>query len=309
MVNDRTHPTYQIVTSFLLDSTAWQSIGDDASQDVVLAKYGGLLLRNADSLENAVPNPGAAAVLGAPEQGNLVWNSEGVFFADLLPAGQYQLRVDGSTYPLPVASGGHFALEVKPGPQINLVAPSAGNLSTLDRAPGMSIAIYGSNLLNAAVTIGGISCVTQFNSGSQINTVIPSQLTGLVQVSVANAMGQDSLNILLAPAVPAIFSADGSGTGTILALHATDSSPLSSSNTAHVGETISIFLTGLGVPAQTPILQLNDSPVSVTGISPLDGSPGVVQLDFTVPALSAPIQVKATIGTFSSNLLTLPSSP
>jgi uncharacterized protein (TIGR03437 family) len=201
---------------------------------------------------------------------------------------------------------------VKPGPEIAFVSPAAGNVATLDRAPGMLISIYGSNLQDAIVGIGGIVSPIIFNSGEQIDTIVPAQLQGLIPVSVANATGQDSLNILLAPAVPSVFSADGSGTGPALALHASDSSAVSSSNPAHPGETISIFLTGLGVPAQTPVVLANGGPASVNGISPLAGSPGAIRLNFIAPAATQgfnSIQLQAAIGTFLSNVVTLAVAP
>jgi uncharacterized protein (TIGR03437 family) len=312
VVTDRTHPTYQIVTSFLLGATDWQSIGADASQDPVLSRYGGLLLDVADNLGSLIAHPGAAAVLGAPEQGNLPWNSEGVFFADYVAAGQYQVRVSGGTYALPIVAGGHSALELKPGPEIALVAPAAGNVATLDRAPGMLISIYGSNLQDATVGIDGIPSPILFNSSGQIDTIVPAQSQGLVPVSVTNATGKDSLDILLAPAVPSIFSEDGSGTGAALALHASDSSVVSVSNPAQAGETVAIFLTGLGVPAQTPVVQMNGATASVIGISPLAGSPGVIRLNFITPAAMPgldSVQLQAAIGTFLSNTVTLAVGP
>jgi uncharacterized protein (TIGR03437 family) len=310
VVNDRSHPTYQIVTSFLLGTTDWQTIGDDASKDPVLSKYGGLLLDVNGNLGTPVPNPGAAVVMNAPVQGDLPRNSQGVFFADYVAAGQYQVRVNGATYPLPVIAGGHVALEAKPGPMIRLVAPAAANLPTLDRAPGMLVAIYGSSLEGASVSIGGVACPVLFNSGGQINTVVPAASAGLVPVAVTNSQGQDTVNILLVPAVPAVFSADGSGTGAALALHSSDSSPVSSSQPAQPGETISIFLTGLGAPLQTPVIQADGVPANVVGISPLPGSPGIVRLDFVVPTLaSSSASIQALVGTFASNVVTLPVAP
>jgi uncharacterized protein (TIGR03437 family) len=312
VIENRSHPTYQIVTSFLLGNNTWETIGSDASQDPVLSRYGGVLLDYVDNLGNSVSNPGAAVVMNAPEQGDLPRNSEGVFFADYIPAGRYQVRLDGATYPLPVVQGGHLALEVKQGPEINLVAPAAGNVPALERAPGMLIAIYGSNLQNATVTIDGVASPVFYNSSGQINSIIPGQSEGLVQLSVANAIGQDSLNILLAPAVPALFSADRSGTGAALALHTTDSSPVTALNPAHWGEDIEIFLTGLGVPAQVPALQADGATAKILSIAPLSGSPGVIRLEFVVsepPTGSSSIQLQAVAGTFSSNVVTLAVAP
>jgi uncharacterized protein (TIGR03437 family) len=125
-------------------------------------------------------------------------------------------------------------------------------------------------------------------------------------------MGQDILNILLVPAVPAVFSADGSGTGAALAFHASDSSAVSSANPAHPGEAISIFLTGLGVPAQAPVVEANGVAANVIGILPLTGSPGVIHLNFVAPqpgAGSTSVQLQAAVGTFLSNVVTLDIAP
>src|SRR5262249_19218086 len=38
------HPTYQIVCSFLADPSAWQTVGGSPSQDPYLSKYGGVIV-------------------------------------------------------------------------------------------------------------------------------------------------------------------------------------------------------------------------------------------------------------------------
>ncbi len=317
-ITDRNHPTYRIVTSFLSETADWQTIGADASEDKVLSQYGGVLVDARDSLGNPLPNPGSATLTAeatansAAQPGAVLpWNSQGVSFADYLRAGQYQLRVDGVSYPLPIAAGGHVALDVKQGPKIDFVAPVAGNVPTLSRAPGMLIAVYGANLADASVTIGGISSPVFFNSSGQINTIVPEQAQGLALLSAKNSMGQDSLNILIESAVPAIFSADGSGTGAALAFHA-DASAVSPAAPARTGETISIFLTGLGVSAQVPAIQTDSGPANVIQISPISGLPGIMRLDFVVPDLQAGSQaigLQAVNGAFSSNAVTLYVAP
>lgn len=308
-ITSRTHPSYEIVTSFLLDTPDWQAIGADASQDPALSQHAGVLFDIRDASGNSYAKPGNAVLIGASKQlGILPWNSQGVFFADYLNPGPYQILAQGATYSLPVVAGGHVAIQAKPGTTIDIVEPAAGNVSTLSRAPGMLISIYGSNLQDATVTIGGTSTPIYFNSATLINTIVPDGAAGLVVLSVANSSGQDALNVLLEISVPTIFSADSSGTGAALAFHASDSSPVSPANPAHAGETISIFLTGLGVPAQTPIMQVGGSPANVSAIYPL--SPGVFRLDFVTPAISAsPVQIQASSGRFSSNLVTLDVAP
>lgn len=309
-ITDRSHATYRIVTSFLLGATDWQNIGSDASQDAVLSRYGGVLLGAYDNLGNPMPEPGAALLLNAPQQGDLPWNSQGVFFADYIPAGQYQVSLNSSIFPLPVPAGGHMPLELKAGPQIALVASAAATLPTLSLAPGMLISIFGSSLQGASVTIGGNAAPIFYDSAGQINTVIPQDAQGLVPVSVVNALGRDTVNVLLTEAVPAVFTADGSGTGAALALHSGDSSLVSDANPAHPGESVAIFLTGLGAPAQIPAVQADGAPVNVLGLTPWDGVSGIFRLDIEVPASSSSsIQLRAEIGAYSSNPVTVSVSP
>jgi uncharacterized protein (TIGR03437 family) len=311
LITGPTHPTYLAVTSFLLGTTAWQTIGADATEDPVLSQHGGILLEASDSFGNPLPNPGSATLASATQKASVLpWNSEGVSFADFLTAGPYQFALDGATYPLAVSAGGHFAVEVKQGPEIALVAPVAGSPPSLTLAPGELIAIYGSDLQNASVTIGGTRVPTLYDSEGQIDTIVPALSTGLVSLSVTNPSGQDTLNVLLEPVAPAIFSADGSGTGAALVFHAADFSPVSVSSPALAGETISIFLTGLGVPVQIPVLQADGADVEVVQLASVSGSEGVERLDFVAPASTgSSVTLQASAGGVASNTVTLYVAP
>ena len=55
------------------------------------------------------------------------------------------------------------------------------------------------------------------------------------------------MNVLLAPAVPSLFSLDSSGTGPAAAINGLTGTIVGAANPLHAGDYVSIFLTGLGL--------------------------------------------------------------
>jgi len=106
--------------------------------------------------------------------------------------------------------------------------------------------------------------------------------------------GRHSLNVMTTNASPALFSADGSGTGNAAAIHAATGQPVTPDDPSTNGEYLELFGTGFGpshesggfeVTSVTPLLRVADVPASVTfsGV-PQDGV-GLYQVNFIVPDL------------------------
>jgi len=43
-IDSPSHPSYQIVSSFLMSGTAWQTVGNGTAQDPTLSHYGGMMV-------------------------------------------------------------------------------------------------------------------------------------------------------------------------------------------------------------------------------------------------------------------------
>jgi uncharacterized protein (TIGR03437 family) len=151
-------------------------------------------------------------------------------------------------------------------------------------------------LAGVVVSAKGQPIPLLFVSPQQINAFLPQGLAGLVPLQVSNSQGGDSSNLVLAPAVPSVFSLDNSGKGEAAALHAGTAQRVTTANPATAGEYVSLFLTGLGATYQSGGLFFASAPVSVSlsntsapvtfaGLAP--GFVGLYQVNFQIPP-SAP---------------------
>jgi uncharacterized protein (TIGR03437 family) len=150
----------------------------------------------------------------------------------------------------------------KPGPNIARVIPAASAVSPLNVAPGEFAAIYGSalaaatqtattlpyptQLSDAQVLVNGTPAALEYVSPTQINFLYPNVGAGITQLTVINGSGQQSVNLVVAAAVPAVFTASGSGSGAAAAIDDTTGTVVSANAPAHAGDWVSLYLTGLG---------------------------------------------------------------
>jgi len=195
--------------------------------------------------------------------------------------------------------------------------------SVANSAPGGLISIYGSNLAAVAsgldgfsnltalvtglngvtVTVGGLKAPFYYVGPNQINVQIPFEVTaGSQPVVVTNSAGSATTNITVLPAAPSIPFVDANGTGAVVKLP--DYSLVGPGNPAKAGDTLVIFLTGLGqttpamqtgtvlqapaggfnntVPVTVTIGQNVSMPVVASVATP--GFVGLYQIAVTVPA-------------------------
>jgi uncharacterized protein (TIGR03437 family) len=139
-------------------------------------------------------------------------------------------------------------------------------------APGELLTLYGSNLASSPltagipfpttglggvhVTIGGLPAAIYYVSPSQISAIVPYGVTmgSTVQIQVTNGLGSSNVvtNYVSATA-PGVFAQNQQGTGYGEIEHlgignsvATVGSVVSDANPAMPGETLAVYLTGLG---------------------------------------------------------------
>jgi uncharacterized protein (TIGR03437 family) len=336
-VDSPTHPTWLIIQSFLSNTADWQNIGSAPSQDPVLSVSGGLFLCFKNGSDGYYTDV-SQMYLNTPQTEFSQSNST-FFYADFLPVGAATLHIEegGSDIPVPltVRAGGYQTFPVKYAPLISRVQPAAGAVNTLSVAAGSIISVYGAGLASSAVQAASTPLPSQLGnarlsvnnqpmglfyvSPTQINAYLPPNLTGLIPITVSNTGGgQHTTQVLLAAAVPAIFTQDSSGTGVASALHASGQ-PVTAANPASAGEVVSLYLTGLGATYSsggldntvvTPQVYLStlatSATVSFSGLAP--GFVGLNQVNFQVPAglSTGNAQLFVTSGNIASNVVSLP---
>ncbi len=194
-------------------------------------------------------------------------------------------------------------------------------------APGEFVTIYGSGLASATQVasappfpVSGLAGVTVLVNGlpapvyavspGSISALIPFAATGTKATVVVNNNGTNSnaVDVPLTKTAPGIFALDSSGSGAAAVLHA-DFSVVKPESKAKRGETVLVFLTGLGAvsppiadgaaaPASplsrtsAPVtvyvggVQLVASDIAYSGLAP--GLPGLYQLNIRIPAAVIP---------------------
>jgi uncharacterized protein (TIGR03437 family) len=310
------HLTAQILLSFLNDTETWRTIGQSPAQHEQLSKRAGLLIRSKDATDRTL-TPVAASIAGL---GRLeIRSASQIAFSDYVPASQpvqLTLELPGSAASLtfPLTTGSTRAITFKPaGPSIAAIYPSAAAIYPRAVAPGSLISIYGSQLRAAAgdpeVTVGGRRATLTFANETQVNTLVPEDASGLIKVNVKNATGEQTVNVLVEAAVPAIFAA---ATNAITGVVVTRDSPL------HAGDYVALYLTGLGRTTRRdgldwadlqPEVVFGGQPCTVTYAGRAPGYPGLDQINCRLASTSAAsdaAEVQVLSGARFSNVTTLP---
>lgn len=205
-------------------------------------------------------------------------------------------------------------------------------------APGQIISIFGQNFLGAgSVSAAGFPLPTQLGPQNtivtacgealplynaypgQINAQMPMECATSGSASATVTVGGQSTTqaFSLAPAAPAVFTVNASGTGDGIIMHG-DNSLVSSANPATGGEQVAIYATGLGATnplfasgaaanaTNATVLPVKvtiggkDAPVKFAGLT--QGWAGLYQVNVIVPSgLSGSQPLVITVGsTYSS---------
>jgi adhesin/invasin len=185
-------------------------------------------------------------------------------------------------------------------------------------SPGGFVTLFGSGLAGQTATatafpfpkiLGGVS-VTVNGIGAPIYAVSPGQISAIVPYAVTGSTAtiivtsgntaSNAVEVPLAPTAPGVFSLPQNGLGDAAVLHA-DFSVVNAANPAHAGETVLVFLTGLGAvtpavadgaPAPaTPPLAMANAEVAVT----VGGRPCTVVFKGLAPTLAGLYQLNVTL--------------
>lgn len=193
------------------------------------------------------------------------------------------------------ASFAPVGTSISPGEFITLFGSGLSNATSV--AQGTT---YGMALSGVEVTFNNVKAPVYAVSSGQINVLVPFSTAGAAAAIVVNNNGTKSntVSVPLSKTSPGIFTVPSAGIGPGAVLH-TDFSLVNAVKPARIGETVLIFLTGLGAvtPAVTdgaPPNILTDTAAAVTvrfgdkqakplykGLSPQ--FPGLYQINVTVP--------------------------
>lgn len=204
--------------------------------------------------------------------------------------------------PQRIISGAGFApagSPISPGEFIALFGTGLAQSLQIAKPP------YPSSLNNVSVLINNKPAPIYFVSATQINCLVPYSTQGPTATVVVQNAGapSNSVTVPVAPTAPGIFSLDQSGSGPGAILHA-DFSLVNAAKPAVSGETVLIFLTGMGAVnpgvadgtagGANPLSKTTASPISVlfggqpgtviySGLAP--GFPGLYQMNVTLPSV------------------------
>ena len=202
---------------------------------------------------------------------------------------------------LNAAGFGPAGTPISPGEFIALVGTGLAKSNQAATPP------YPNTLNGVSVSINGKAAPIYFVSAGQINCLVPYTTVGPTATIVVTNSGaaSNSVTVPVAATSPGIFALDQSGSGPGAILHA-DFSVVNAAKPAVSGETVLIFLTGMGTVnptvadgtaggsnplSRTTAAQINvyvgGDPATVvySGLAP--GFPGLYQMNVTLPSAIA----------------------
>lgn len=311
-IRSATDDNARILISFLNGTADWQSIGQAAEQNSFLSNGGGLQVRPFTA-SGAPQKLHSATANGSGTSRTLNMSNDEIAYTDLFPAEPVTLTANADsgtiTRNVTLPPTAYQAYLAKPGPNVMRVHPAAAALFPLSVSPRMIVAIYGDALAagtaqaqsvplpavlsDVQVTANGTALDLYYASPAQINAVLPDTATGLVKLAIQNSAGATTVNVMVEPVHPAVFTLDGTGTGPAAAVNLRNSMVVGSSNPLQAGDVLVFFLTGLGatnrvggydVAVQTPVVTIDGATCSIIYAGAAPSYPGADQINCTVPA-------------------------
>lgn len=194
------------------------------------------------------------------------------------------------------ASSAPFTARIAPGELLTLYGSNLA--SSLVVAPSIP---FSTSLGNVQVTINGVAAPIYYVSATQISAIVPYSITGsIAQVQVINnETPSNTVTMLVGTTAPGIFTVPPGGLGYGAVLHQ-NGSLVTTTNPAQIGETVSVYGTGLG--AVNPTIANGaagpSSPLSYTAntiTADISGVTATVTFAGLAPGLAGLYQVNVTM--------------
>jgi uncharacterized protein (TIGR03437 family) len=251
-IDSTSHPSYQIVSSFLMDGTAWQSVGNAPAQDPTLSHFGGMMVGELTAADRYVETLRTVTWDSSTNLSDGVTNGE-LFYADFVApgAGSFSLTASGSSPtscgPYTEAAGFYATFRCKTSPAISSVGPlTSGSAKVV--AAGGNITItgvgFGAQQCPACgVTVASSTALQVSNwSDTSITASLPASLSGFLTLAVTAANGSDTINIMAA----------AGGTVSGMTISGVTNSASGQTGAVAPGELIAIYGSGLGPASGVP---------------------------------------------------------
>lgn len=210
-IDSPSHQAYEIVSSFLMSNSAWQSIGNAPAQDGYLSKDGGIVFADVSASDQFVTGLssvswGSVALKNGAASGELFYND--------LVTGTASFAFGSSTCgPYTATAGAYATIRCKAAPSVSSVGPLLPATAKVVQA-GTTIAISGSGFgaqqcATCQVIAANPAAALQIESwgDTAITAFLPASYgTGMVTIGVITASGADAINIMAGTdsVVPAI---------------------------------------------------------------------------------------------------------
>ena len=205
-IDSPTHPSFQIVSSFLLGTTAWQSVGTSPAQDATLSHFGGMMVGQVTAAGQYVQTLrtvtwGTNTLTDGATFGEFFYND----FVSPATA-TFSLTALGSSAttcgPVTEPVGFYSTFRCKASPAISAVAPLASGTAKVV-ASGGSITITGvgfgaSQCAACGVTASGKALQVSNWSDTSITAALPASFTGYLPIAVVTAGGSDTVPVMAA---------------------------------------------------------------------------------------------------------------
>jgi pimeloyl-ACP methyl ester carboxylesterase len=210
-VDSPSHQSYEIISSFLADTNAWQAVGHPPVQDQYLDQYGGLFVAAGNAQGQYFDDVSSAELNGTALSAGPANPATSVYYDDWLQAGSYNLSMvsasGGNLAGSETSSaGGYRSVRFKPGPQIfSVQSRLRTGLPGITVASGSTITVRGAGFSAASGTsllANGVTLSSQVVSNQEITAFLPNSYSGVVSLTVSNSNGKDTVNILVASPGP-----------------------------------------------------------------------------------------------------------
>jgi uncharacterized protein (TIGR03437 family) len=162
---------------------------------------------------------------------------------------------------------------------------------------------------DATVVVNGTAAPIAYASATQINFIYPNLPPGLTKLTVGNSTGQQTVNVMVAQAVPSIFTTTFFDNGPAAAENAVTYADVGPNTPLHAGDYVALYLTGIGLTPATTTVTIGGQ--SCTGTyffaGPISKYQGVDLVQCQIPAGVTGAAVPAVITTngIASNPATL----